>query len=115
MIENFKRYKPGERVRGIVTYDGEAMVEGDILYVHPTNGWLTIRVEKVYLRTKHVNSTVHFEFAAKELATPYNHGMWANEVFRVSEELPKDKQRAWKGAMKLASAARTDGRDRIPA
>ena len=108
-------YRVGERVRGIVTYDGEAMVEGNILYIHPENNWMTIRVDRVYTRSKAGNKTIHFEFSVKDLAEPYNNSLWTCEVFRINDDLPADKQKAWKGAMKLASAARTNGKDSVPA
>ena len=40
MIPNFKNFRVGEVVRCVVKGVGERLVEGEIVYIHPTNGWI---------------------------------------------------------------------------
>ena len=105
-IKNHKNFKVGEKVRGIIdTYNGGKLVEGNITYIHPTNGWLTIKTDHLFIRTKSVKTTVRYDFTEKFPENPYPHTLWMSDVFRVGEDIPNGRECEWKGALELAARA----------
>ena len=97
MIPNFKNFRVGDVVRCVVKGVGERLVEGEIVYIHPTNGWMTVRVTTAYTRTKKRESgKVIWAYMPYKLHETYMASMWFDEAFRCSAVTPtKDIKNCW--------------------
>lgn len=95
-IPNFKNFQVGEVVRSIVKGVGERLVEGEIVYIHPTNGWMTVRIRTIYTRAKMRKSgKVVWAYTPYRLEEPYLTSMWFDEAFRSDVRPTKDIKNCW--------------------
>ena len=87
VFKNLKNFQIGDRIQCISSYDPHATFEGTICYIHPTNGWLTMVVEKV-TRTdnKYEESGSHCP------AEKYRASFWFSSAFHASEESKKEQE-----------------------
>lgn len=104
-IPNFKRFKLGETVRTIITGTNESLVEGDVVYIHPENGWLTLRVTTVYTRERRLGKgKVTWVYTPHTLREPYMTSASFFEVFRSSIVPTQDTGKSWGEVKKYAAA-----------
>lgn len=82
LFKNTRKFTLGERVRIIGTYDGFAVYEGPITFIHPANGWLTIQVDRVLQRTKNGDSTM----TVYEVKEPFREAGWFSATCRINED-----------------------------
>lgn len=88
MVEfvNLKKFKVGERVKCNNHGDIHSVYEGVITYIHPTNGWLTVLVDKI----KETSKGFPRKTKTYKVGTPYQTSFWFSCVYRADEKVKKE-------------------------
>ena len=93
----FKQKTAYEISEGLVGSEMCIRDRGEIVYIHPTNGWMTVRITTAYTRTKKRESgKVIWAYMPYKLHETYMASMWFDEAFRCSAVTPtKDIKNCW--------------------
>lgn len=86
VFQNSKNFKIGERVRCHIHGDISNLVEGEIIYIHATNGWLTIMADTSIF----VSPRSKRRIISKKISTSYAFSAPFYCTYRIGEQPVKE-------------------------
>ncbi len=105
IVPNSKRFRIGEEVWAIVDRTDNRMIRGNITYIHPTNGWMGVRVKRVTTRSKPQKKGEPFwGYKSRDLEVSYQTSLWFDEAHRGAYEPTEDDRKCWAEAKDYADA-----------